>query len=64
MAKYVVELNRVTYSYATVEVEAKSEQDAEQKAFERAMDGDIDFEIGDCEDEIVDIYPAEGSSFA
>ena len=64
MAKYIVEVNRVTYSYATVEVEAESEQDAENKAFERAMDGDIDFEIGDSEDEVVDIYPAEGSPFA
>ena len=58
MAKYVVELTRTTWSYATIEVEADSEQDAENKAWDRAMDGDIDFEPSDHEDEVVYIYPA------
>ena len=59
MAKYKVELIRVTYSYANVYVEADSEQDAENKAQERSADGDIEFEIGDCEDEVSDIYPID-----
>ena len=61
MAKYKVEMVRVTYSYANVYVEADSEQDAENKAADMAIDGDIEFEIGGWEDEVSDIYPIEES---
>jgi|LauGreDrversion4_2_1035121.scaffolds.fasta_scaffold1523661_1 hypothetical protein len=57
MAKYIVEVNRVTYLHATVEVEAESEQNAEHMVWERVMDGDIDFEIDDVVSEVSDIYP-------
>jgi hypothetical protein len=59
MAKYKVEIMRTTWSYANVYVEADSEQDAENKASDMAIDGDIEFEIGDCEDEVSDIYPID-----
>jgi len=59
MAKYKVELVRVTYSYANVYVEADSEQDAENKASDMAIDGEIEFEIGVFEDEVSDIYPID-----
>ena len=59
MAKYKVEIIRTTWSYANVYVEADSEQDAENKVADMAIDGDIDFEIGDCEDEVSDIYPID-----
>jgi hypothetical protein len=59
MAKYKVEIMRTTWSYANVYVEADSEQDAENKVADMAIDGDIEFEIGDCEDEVSDIYPID-----
>ena len=64
MAKYIVEIMRTTWSYATVEVEAYSVQDAENQAFDLAIDGELDFEIMDGSDEVSDIYPVEESAAA
>lgn len=64
MAKYKVQIMRTTWSYATVEVEAESEQDAENQAFDIAIDGDLDFEVFDASDEVADIYPVEESAAA
>jgi hypothetical protein len=64
MAKYKVQIMRTTWSYATVEVEAYSVQDAENQAFDIAIDGDLDFEVFDASDEVADIYPVGGSAAA
>ena len=64
MAKYRIEIMRTTWSCATVEVEADSEQDAENRAFDLAIDGEIDFEVFDASDDVTDIYPVEDSAAA
>lgn len=64
MAKYKVQIMRTTWSYATVEVEADSELDAENQAFDLAIDGELDFEVFDASDEVADIYPLEESAAA
>jgi hypothetical protein len=56
MAKYVVEVLRTTWSYATVEVEAESQQHAENRAQDLAFDGELDFEIDDSIDDIDAVY--------
>jgi hypothetical protein len=56
MAKYVVEVMRTTWSYATVEVEAESESDAENRAQDLAFDGELDFEIDDSSLETSAVY--------
>jgi hypothetical protein len=61
MAKYVVEVMRTTWSYATVEVEAESELDAENRAQDLAFDGELDFEIDDSSLETSAVYPSSES---
>ena len=44
MAKYRVYIERNITEYAEVEVEAASEEEAGDKAWDMACDGDVDFE--------------------
>jgi hypothetical protein len=64
MAKYIVEIERVTYAYATLELEAESESAARDEAYALCDAGDVEYDVGDVTDEIIDSYPAEESPFA
>jgi hypothetical protein len=64
MKKYKVEIMRTTWSFATVEVDAHDEQEAEHMAFELAIDGELDFEFDDASDEVSRIYVVPESKVA
>ena len=63
MAKYRVYMQRSITEYAEVDVEAESEEEAGDKAWDIACNGDVDFEADFAPElEITDIDPVEGSA--
>lgn len=63
MAKYRVYMERTIIEYAEVDVEAESEEEAGDKAWDLACEGDVEFEVDFAPElEITDIDLVEGSA--